>query len=260
MPAQCATIVDPLSRDLPNGVDLTTPSPSNLLLAIASGNWTLAEQMSTILPRLDVIRTWQGGESAPQLSAALKAGRVNLSARLLSLYPDCKRAAIAAMSDLTHSKEPATHAAASVDFLVDAGLDPNNRNLRNTPPLEAALTHGQPALAVALLDRGARFDGFTYPARKLVRCVFASRQANDAHALVFSPAGWELLDLAVNQGLILPDLVKTKWNAFHFHGFNPLRCQVAKLDTARLLSLCENQQLQRQTPSAPSPSTGPARL
>lgn len=229
-------------------------------LALERKCWHVAHAMVPAMVNLwPPAETFHGPEAPAALLTALLAGQVELARALLPLYPDPSAAANAALHHLARTPgKTAEEACLGISWLVSQGADPNQRAVRQTHPLEAALSARNAKMALELVRSGASF-GFPHPMAKVVCCALGCRVDHPQHLETprISAEGWDLVETALGCGFRAPQMLKTPWNTHYVEGTDRTTSQLHPEDVARFHVMIESALLDKTTPPAASPSRGP---
>lgn len=233
-------------------------------LAVSRKCWHVALAMVPAIDQLSPpIETFSGHGGSFPLLQAIMAGQLDLARALLPLYRDRAYAANVALHNLARMTQPARETANAIAWLVSEGAEPNQHFIRNTHPLEAALTSGtrKVDISLALVRAGAMFS-FPHAMIKVIKCVQQDYEENASHvdrSDKISAAGWELIEEALTSGLRLPPLISTIWGTQYFQGTEKLSGQLHATDIEKVRVIQERVILNKHTPS-PSISASRSRL
>lgn len=226
-------------------------------LALERQCWHVAKAMAPALGRLwGPVDTFQGPEAPTALFKVLQAGQVDVARALLPLYPDPAYAANATLHHLARSQlREVPDAFKAIAWLVEEGADPNQHLVRQTHPLEAALSARNASLGLALVQSGARFS-FPHAMRKVIHCIMGCRVDHPQHLEKsrISGQGWDLVEAALASGLRLPNMLQTSWNTHYLEGSDRTTDQLHEDDVARLDGMRQSVELDRSTPKVSFPS------
>lgn len=231
-----------------------------LALATKRECWHVAKELAKVVPSLTplYVSAYGGTLCDHPLLDALAEGQDALARALFEIHMpgvDQKNKANFALHALAKNAKKTTESAASVEWLVQAGADPNKELIRNHHPLQTSFEQGAIEFAMALLDTGANLASLPNAGAMVATALYRSRdkKVNDPTSLRISNAGWALVDRTVALGVPLPALVEAGPIAFSknggatFEGFDRFTGCLHKEDVSRIKSIQEEKYLQDQT-------------